>query len=651
MKKIISLQGLRITSLFPGYSLRARLITLLLGVSFISIFVVTIVTGNVVTTQLNISLGKNLTTIAENNAAQIGSFLEQNYDRMNIFVLNKSIQDSVDIANEKGTASPARLGTLEEKWQNSSDISPFVRGTQNNAMATALRELKIYYPDIEEAFITDRNGAVIAATDRTSNYYYANEAWWQSTWNNGLGGFDISQPTIEEVTATNATETSTINVINIAITISGHNRNEVIGVMHATINLDRINAILAANRFGDTGRTALIFRPFEKFIEGEQELELLALPKEALDEIDSISGVAKTIVFDDAPSLVSTARVSAKNPRIGPTISNLNWIILVHQDISEVQEPINVTARSVFLSALVVLLIVGLLAYYVGNQFMRPIEDLTRTATLLAQGDLYARASTESQGEIGTLAKTLNTMSAQVRELVSTLEQQVADRTKALETSTEVSRRLSTILDEKLLVSEVVNQVKNAFDYYHTHIYLIDEKSQDLVMSGGTGDAGQNMLAHGHRISKGVGLVGRAAETNTPVLVSDISSDKDWLPNPLLPETKSEIAVPISIGPKVLGVLDVQHNITDGLNQQDVNVLRAISNQIAIALQNARTYANSLQRAEREALITSINQKIQSETSVESALQVAVREVGRVLGTQAKVKMIQKGQKNEEGVA
>ena len=280
-----------------------------------------------------------------------------------------------------------------------------------------------------------------------------------------------------------------------------------------------------------------------------------------------------------------------------PIGMDTGWSLgLAYPQVELFQPATQLQSTLIFFSVLT-LILASIVLLLLSRSITKPLQEITAWAKSFSQGQMqlgvgrFAKlVHVKTNDEIEDLADAFNQMSGELASTLSTLEQRVTDRTKALSTTTEVSRRLSTILDQNELVAEVVNQVNNAFGYYHTQIYFFDEAKQNLVMAGGTGEVGQTMLARSHQIAAGKGLVGRTAETKEPILVSDTSQNPEWLPNPLLPDTKSEVAIPIAIGDEVLGVLDVQHTKVDGLKREDIDSLQSIANQVAVASQNAKSY-------------------------------------------------------------
>lgn len=328
-------------------------------------------------------------------------------------------------------------------------------------------------------------------------------------------------------------------------------------------------------------------------------------------------------------------------------LSTVSWAVVTELPWLEAYRELIVSSVWSLVITLGMAILAGLIGIVVARRLAAPIVELSTVAIRVGAGNLSLQAEVTGPAETATLAQTFNDMTTRLRDLFDSLEQRVADRTKALATSAEVSRRLSTILDPEQLVAEVVDQVRSAFDYYHVHIYLYDENQRDLRMVAGSGEAGQAMLEKGHRVEMEQGLVGRAAATKLVVLVADVSQESGWLPNPLLPETKTEIAVPIAIGDTLLGVLDVQDAEIGALDQDDAGLLQSISNQVAVALRNTQSYQAIQRRAEREAYFADINQQIQRTTSIDEALKVAAREVGRALGKETSVRI--KSQSNKGG--
>lgn len=323
-----------------------------------------------------------------------------------------------------------------------------------------------------------------------------------------------------------------------------------------------------------------------------------------------------------------------------PVVGAYRWLpdlqvaLLAEVDQAEALQGVNAFLRLSLIALAATLIAAVVSGAAIARSISKPVVALAASAQSLAAGDLSRRTNVQRGDEIGLLSQTFDTMAEQLQALITGLEQRVAERTRALETSIQVSRRLSAATSPRQLAVDVVEQVQAAFGYYHAHIYFFDEQKENLIMAGGTGEAGAAMLASGHSIPRGRGLVGRAAETNQSVLVPDVSQSIGWLPNPLLPETKSEAAVPISIGNQVLGVLDVQQNRVNGLDENDVALLEAIAAQIAISYQNARAYEQAQTQAEMEAIVNYVNQKIQAATTAEETLQVVLQEFPAVLGAQ-----------------
>ena len=308
------------------------------------------------------------------------------------------------------------------------------------------------------------------------------------------------------------------------------------------------------------------------------------------------------------------------------------------QNVAEANQSVLAGARNRFLGFVGLFVLILLVALAVGLALER---TMTRPLAAIQAGAEQFRLRREptsipedGNDELSHFAHSFNLLTAELSGLYRDLENQVYERTQALDLTYKVSTRLSTILDPGNLLIAVVEEVQSAFNFYHVHIYLYDETGQNLKMMGGTGEAGKQMLASGHSIPGGKGLVGRAAVTNSAVLVSDTTSDPSWLPNPLLPETKAEVAVPISIGERVLGVLDVQQNVTGGLTEKDAGLLTSIANQVAVAVQNARVYTQVQQQAERETLINTLGRKIQGARTIDDVLKVAVQELWHSMGAQ-----------------
>ncbi len=227
--------------------------------------------------------------------------------------------------------------------------------------------------------------------------------------------------------------------------------------------------------------------------------------------------------------------------------------------------------------------------------------ELKRSETELRKAqDELEQGIAERTAEISKTNEVLYDKIATLEQLEHEIQSSLERRSRQVQTSTEIAQKIATTPGLEDLFRRVVNLVQERFGYYHVHVYTLED--DQLVMQEGTGKAGQNMKEFEHKIpfSAEKSLVAQAAREKNPVLVSDVYREPHWLPNPLLPETKSEIAAPIKLGDEVLGVLDVQNDRVGSLKQEDQILLMGLCGQIAVAINNHRLEAKRKQAEEAQ---------------------------------------------------
>ena len=237
-----------------------------------------------------------------------------------------------------------------------------------------------------------------------------------------------------------------------------------------------------------------------------------------------------------------------------------------------------------------------------------PDNNLIFTGIILAlEGALLTIASSTLENtfkEIDRSTKALVISNKNLQDISANLEERVASRTYDLELATEVGKILSGKVDNLFgLLEDAVETIRARFNLYYTQVYITDPSGRTITLRAGTGDVGKQLLKRGHHLLiNPSSLNGRAASEKRTVIVSNTTDNPNFLPNPLLPFTRSEMSVPLIAGDRVVGVLDMQSDQANFLTANNADAFEALAGQLAIAIQNAALFEQvKLSRLELEA--------------------------------------------------
>jgi GAF domain-containing protein len=264
------------------------------------------------------------------------------------------------------------------------------------------------------------------------------------------------------------------------------------------------------------------------------------------------------------------------------------WQVVFVQAHSAFLAPVEIQTRNTILLVALMAGAVAIFAVIISQLLAGPISRLTTTAQRVTAGDLSARVVVESRDEMGQLAEAFNQMTGQLRGSIGSLEDQVQKRTAELSLSLEVGQRAATIRDLSELLPRMADFIQEKFGFYYVQIYLMNDLQQALVLQAGSGAAGQEMLARRHSLPVDHGsIVGQAGVLGQAIVVPDVRENGLFKVNPLLPETQSQLAIPLLVENRVIGVLDLQSATANTFSQETLTVYEAMATQLAIAIDGA----------------------------------------------------------------
>jgi PAS domain S-box-containing protein len=348
--------------------------------------------------------------------------------------------------------------------------------------------------------------------------------------------------------------------------------------------------------------------------ETRDDEEAYLLMQRVGQRIDSVIGIAETMVRQAGAGQWPSVRVrvgvlTRDHQQLARETNQLVELAVRMQETAAEQVAFARLAALVYpsLGVLLSLAIGTLLTLRTTRSIARPVEQLTEGAAHLAAGSLDKRVSVESADELGALAAAFNRMADRLQASHAELERRVAERTAdlhrralQLHAAAEVARSATCAGDLDNLLHSAVDMIQDRFGFYHAGIFLVDERREYAVLRAATGEAGNRMLARRHRLKVGeVGIVGFVAGTGQPRIALDVGEDACFFDNPDLPETRSELALPLRVGERVIGALDVQSRQAAAFDESDVTILQTMADQLAMAIENARL-VHEMQMAIRE---------------------------------------------------
>lgn len=274
-------------------------------------------------------------------------------------------------------------------------------------------------------------------------------------------------------------------------------------------------------------------------------------------------------------------------------------VAVTYTRLDNLSAPVDKLTNTVLIQVLLSLLGTALAGGIVLFIMLLPATQLSEFTRQLGKKNFLATLDTSRfRGELGLIARSLMDLSANIQNMITELENKVVDRTHELEqratqlrAAADVGKAITSVRNLSELLQQTTILIHERFGYYHVGIFLLDERKEYAILSASNSEGGRKMLEKNHqlRVSE-TSIVGYATLNAKARIALDVGQDAVYFDNPDLPNTRSEMALPLVTGGQILGALDVQSTQPSAFSEEDIVTLQILADQIAIAIQNANLF-------------------------------------------------------------
>jgi methyl-accepting chemotaxis protein len=471
------------------WPIATKLIAAMLVVTIVPLAVIGIVNANNTSQSLNAQIGAHFKDLAAGNSSVIGRDLVTAIKQIETTItFDEVLWKTVEEKNRSYTGTDAentnQVAAVDPVWAAAADNDPLIANMiANNAavnpVAFSLFKFQAMEPKHVEVFVTDKYGALVGSTDRTSDYYQADEGWWQAAWNNGQGAVYIGEPEYDESSKTTA--------VNLGLPVRNAD-GVVVGVFRSTLDVTAVSEQLALAKFGTTG-DAIVIDKAGKVLFADDPAKVGEPAYSNLSFLTTSENQYAQMTGDEGYQvLAGFSPVSSGGSQ--PAVDNLGWIYLVEQGTSEALAPVRQATIVALVSVLLAALLAVAVSFWLARVLTTQIRHIMDMFSNIGMGDFTARAEVVTGDELGSMATSLNAMLENTLTLIQTREQRDAIQ----ESITKLLEEVSGVADGDLtreaeVTAEMTGAIADSFNYMIAELRRIIESVQSTTQAVSTSAA------------------------------------------------------------------------------------------------------------------------------------------------------------------